>query len=598
MSYANRGAILTGSLLAAALLAGCGGGGGTKSSFVDRHPLPIDTMTVAVGELGRYGGRFVAGAASEPKTLNPVLANDNASTDITNLLFCALAEYDNGRQVDQGMLAKSWEVSPDGLTWTFHLRRGACFSDGHPMTAEDVAFSFAVACDTTIHSQLRDALVIGGRLVEVATPDSYTVVVRSPSVSAVLLAAVGSIKILPRHVLEGAWKQGAFATRYHLATAPDSLVTSGPWRLAARVPGERLVLERNPYWFGVDAAGHRLPYLDQLVFLVVPDQNTLALKFQAGEIDGLDNVKPEDYASFEKGARTGHFQLYDLGPSLNSTCLWFNLNRDGGKPVVEPYRYAWFADRRFRLAVSHAIDRDAIIRSVLFGAGVKNWSMQTPGTKRWYDPSVTGPDHDPAGARRLLAEMGLRDKNGDGVLEDAAGHPVEFRVMTNADNNVRVQMLDFIRDDLGKVGIRMIPEPAEFRTLVSHVREDHRYQAVLLGFSSAVPPDPGMAANVYRSDGATHWWAPSQRVPATPAEARLDSLFERNIGTLDDAVRRRTTAEMARIINDEGFVVWLPSPVMKLPVRDGFGNLQPSPIPHRLLWNIDRVFQKTPHHGV
>jgi ABC-type transport system substrate-binding protein len=159
-------------------------------------------------------------------------------------------------------------------------------------------------------------------------------------------------------------------------------------------------------------------------------------------------------------------------------------------------------------------------------------------------------------------------------------------------------MLSFIKDDLAKVGIRIVPEPVEFRTLVSHVREDHRYDAVLLGFSSAVPPDPGMSGNVYRSAGATHWWNALQSTPATPAEARIDSLFARNIGTLDAAERHRTTSEMARILNDEVFIVWLPSPVMKVPVRDAFGNVHPTPIPHRLLWNIDRVYRKPPHPGV
>ena len=605
MSHTKCGAVGVAAVLLGVALAGCGGGGAVRSAYVDHIPLPADTMTFVADEIGRYGGRFVIGATSGPKTLNPVMGNESSSTDVMNLLFTSLADYDNGRQVDLPVFAKRWDVSADGLTWTFHLRHGACFSDGHPMTSEDVTFSFAVAADSSLHSPLRDVLTVGERMLEISAPDPYTVVVKSPEVSAVLLAAIGSIRILPRHVLEPRWKAGEFASSYSAAIAPESLVTSGPWRLKSQTPGEKVVLERNPYWFGVDAAGHRLPYLDELVFLIVPDQNTASLKFQAGEIDGLDNVKPEDYTSYEKGQQAGHYKLYDLGPSLNTNCLWFNLarvrvaarGRKVGAPVVDPVRYAWFSDARFRRAVSCAIDRDGLIRSVLFGFGVKNWSLQTPGNKQWYDPSVVGPDHDPDTSRRLLAEMGLKDRNGDGVLEDSGGHPVSFTLKTNADNNVRVQMTNFIKDDLAKVGVRVVPAPVEFRALVNNVREDHQYEAALLGFSTAIPPDPGMSGNVYRSAGATHWWNSMQPRPETEAEARIDELFARNVGTLDVAERHRTAAEIGRIWNEQALTVWLPSVVMKLPVSDRFGNVHPTPIPHRLLWNIDRVYVKPPARG-
>ncbi len=103
-------------------------------------------------------------------------------------------------------------------------------------------------------------------------------------------------------------------------------MTSGPWKLKQFVPREKTVLTRNPYWFGVDARGRRLPYLDELVFLVVPDQNTAALKFQAGEVDGIDNVKAEDYGTFARRQTRGGYTLHDLGAALTSNFFWFNLN--------------------------------------------------------------------------------------------------------------------------------------------------------------------------------------------------------------------------------------------------------------------------------
>jgi peptide/nickel transport system substrate-binding protein len=169
---------------------------------------------------------------------------------------------------------------------------------------------------------------------------------------------------------------------------------------------------------------------------------------------------------------------------------------------------------------------------------------------------------------------------------------VEFALRTNSDNNTRVAICDFVRDDLAKVGVRVIPEGVTMSTLVANIQDDHRYEAVLLGFGSGVPPDPGMAQSIFRSNGRMHYWDPAQPRPATPAEARIDSLMTLNVSTLDLEVRRRTWHEVERIVNDACFVVWLPTQRIKLPVRNRFGNLHPTVIPHRILWNIAEVFER------
>jgi len=594
---------LASGLLLVAFVAGCGGGGGGPASgWKDPNPLPPDTMRFVADEIGKYGGRFVIGATSAPKTFNGLMANETSSTDVTQLLFMGLTEYDNGRQVDIPMIAKTWETTPDGRTWTFHMRRGAAFSDGHPITSADVAFSFDVCYDPDLHPSIQDLIQTDGKRWEITTPDSYTVVFRLPRPYALALASIASVRIMPKHALEASFKAGDFASAYGTSTPPESIVTSGAWRVKQFVAGEKLVLERNPYWFGVDAKGQRLPYLDELVFVFVPDQNTLALKFQAGDLDALDNVKPEDYQTYEDGQAAGAYKLVSLGPSLNSNFMWFNLNRvrDKGskRPLgsiyVDPVKYAWFSDVRFRRAVSMAIDRGAIIRSVFFGEATKNWTLYTAGNKQWHDASVQGADYDPEGAKRLFAEIGFRDSNGDGMLEDAKGRPVSFTIKTNGDNVTRVSMANFIKDDLAKVGIRCVPTPVDFNTLIVNLRENFDYEALLLGLGAGVPPDPGMSQNVVRSSGLTHYWNIKQPRPETPAEAELDSLITANVGTIDPAVRHATSRRICEIWNEQVFTIWLPTVNTKLPVRNGFGNLHPVVIPHRILWNIDRVFRKAP----
>jgi len=571
-----------------------------QSTYRDPYPLPTDTLTFWGPEIGTYGGRFVIGQTNPPKTFNPLMANETSSTDINTRMYAFLVDYDNARECIYPELAKSWEMTPDQLTWTFHLRHGAQFSDGHPISAQDVLFSFEIAYDETLHPAVQDLVKVRGQRIQLSAPDSFTVVMKLPSPYSVLPSVLASLSIIPKHRLDGAYRRGDFASVYGVNTPPDSLVTSGAWRLKHYAPGEKTVLERNPYWLGVDAQGQRLPYLDELVYLIVPDQNTAALKFQSGDLDALDNVKPEDYKTNREGQQRGAYTVHTLGPALTTNFMWFNLNKVRepkagkrvGDPQVDPVRYAWFSNPVFRRAVSMAIDRDAIIRGPFFGDGVKNWSQSTAGNKVWYTPDVVHYDHDPEQARQLLAGLGWKDRNGDGILEDTGGHPISFTVKSNGDNAVRSAMMNLIKDDLAKVGIRCIPAPVDFNTLITNLRQDFQYEALLLGLQSGTPPEPTLSQNVWKSSGLTHYWNIRQPKPETPAEAEIDRLMDAMAETTDVKAQQEMWLAIENIVNQQGFLVWLPTLKAEIPIRDKFGNLRPSVIPHRVLWNIYQVFSK------
>ncbi len=586
-------------------LTGCGGGA-TRENWVDRLPLPADTMTVAMAELGRHGGRFVTPVSGDARTFNPITANDNNSAVLSALLFVALTDLNYTTQADVPMLAKSWEFSNGERTLTFRLRRGACFSDGHPITSADVAFSFEAALDTSAGSPVASGLTASVDGADVpytwSAPDSYTFVLTAPKTDALLLSHASSVRIVPKHVLEGALRAGTFASAYGVDTAPESLVTSGPFRLVEWKSGERTVLGRNPHWIGVDARGRRLPYLDEVVFVVGGDQESIALKFRAKEVDAIDSPKPEDYASLLADQKSQGYTVHDAGPNLNTNFVFFNLHRvhesGKGRRVGEPFapahKYAWFSNREFRRALSHAIDREAIIRGPMAGYGAPSWSIMTPGAPLWYDSTLTGADHDVARANALLDSLGLTDRNGDGVREDAQGRPVEFSLMVNPENKLRGAMAALLVDDFAKVGVRMTLATVDFNTLVTRVRDAHEFEACLLGVGMGVPADPAMGANFWKSTGRTHYWNLGQPEghPDTPAEGRIDALFEEHVGTVDMAVRKARYAEMSRILNDECFVLWLPTSRLLIAVRNGFGNLAPSPMSPRVLWNADRIFVK------
>jgi peptide/nickel transport system substrate-binding protein len=583
--------------------AACGGDGRgetPKAAVREQKPLPEEPRVEQAASIGTYGGRFVLGQTSGPKTFNAMMANETSSTDITGNMFSALADFDNETQQDKPALAKSWDLAPDGLTWTFHLRKGAAFSDGHPITSADVLFSFQVAYDETVHPSVQDLLITNGRKWDVSAPDDFTVVIKLPSPNAMVVPLAGSVRVMPKHVLEPIYKAGNFASAYSVSTPPEQIVGSGAWRLKQYVPGEKTVLEPNPYWFGVDADKNRLPYLDELVFLEVPDQDAADLKFRAGQIDGLDNVKPENYQWYADNQQQGNYTLHDLGPALATNFFWFNLNtvqkpdsgRKVGDPVIDPVKYHWFSNVVFRRAVSMAVDRDAMIPSIFFGDAVKNWSTSTPGSKVWFTPDVVKYDFNLDESRRLLASLGWKDVNGDGVLEDDKGQTVSFTLKTNSDNKTRVGMANFIRDDLAKVGIKVTLVPVDFNTLITNIRDDKQYDTILLGLQSGVPPDPAMGQNVWRSSGRTHYWNISQPKPATPEEARIDGLMDTIVANGDLAARKQAWKEVQNIVNEQAWIIWLPTINAKLPMRNRFGNAKPSAIPHRLIWNIDQVYVK------
>jgi hypothetical protein len=293
------------------------------------------------------------------------------------------------------------------------------------------------------------------------------------------------------------------------------------------------------------------------VFLIVPDLDAADLKFRAGELHGLDDVKPENYNWYRDNQQKANFTLHDLGPDLNTNHFWFNLNKVQkptpgkklGEPFVDPVKYSWFNNPTFRRAVSLAIDRDAMIPSVFFGEAVKNWAIATPGNKEWYSPDLVRFDYNSAEAGILLAGMGWKDSNGDGIIEDARGNPVTFSLKTNSSNTTRIAMMNFIKADLAKVGINVITAPVDFNTLITNLRSDFQYEAMLLGLQSGVPPDPAMMQNVWRSTGLTHAWFLTQAKPGTPQEARIDRLKARANTKAAEAQRTHKQAhDMASVI--------------------------------------------------
>src|SRR5271156_723006 len=276
---------------------------------------------VVDGGAGHPGGKLVVALRSEPKTLNPVLAEDVPSRDVIRCLTADLIDINRESQKTEPALAKSWTASPDGRQYTLHLRRGLRFSDGQPLDADDVVFSFQVYLDEKIDSPQRDLLVVGGKPISVEKVDQYTVRFDMSQPYAAAERLFDGIAILPRHLLEGVYRKGGFSDAWNVSMASGDFAGMGPFRLKEYVPGQRIVLERNPYYWKQDKSGHRLPYLDQGGFLFVASEDAQVIRFQAGDADILTRFSAEDYAVLERQQSAKHYHLDDLGAGLEYNFL-------------------------------------------------------------------------------------------------------------------------------------------------------------------------------------------------------------------------------------------------------------------------------------
>jgi peptide/nickel transport system substrate-binding protein len=544
-------------------------------------------------ELGKTGGRIVSAQRAEPKTLNPVVNLDQPSRDVIRRMTADLIHINRYTQKTEPALAKSWTVSTDGKSYTLRLRRGVLFSDGQPFNADDVVFSFKVYLDEKVHSPQRDLLIVADKPITVEKVDDYTVRFTIAQPYAAAERIFDSIAILPRHLFAQAYEEGKIAQLWGLNTAPDKIAGLGPFRLKQYVPGERIVLERNPYYWKTDAKGQKLPYLDELHFLFVSSEDAQAIRFQSGDTDVIDRVNAGNYAALSREEKTRNYTLYDAGPSLEYNFLFFNLNDDIANRLPEIARkQRWFNDVRFRQAVSSAIDRPAIVRLVFGGRGVPLGTPVTPGNKLWLNAAVGPPPRSLTHARELLKAAGFSWQS-DSTLVDQSGQPVEFTIIVSSSNAQRMQIATIVQDDLKQLGMNVHVVPIEFRSAIDRIFQSHDYEAAVLGLGSG-DVDPTSDTNVWMSNGQTHVWHLSEKKPATPWEAEIDQLMQKQMVTLGYRLRKRLYDRVQEIIAQQLPIICLASPNVLTGARNGLGNFRPAIMEHYTLWNVDELFWRTP----
>jgi peptide/nickel transport system substrate-binding protein len=545
---------------------------------------------------GSRGGNLTASISADPSTFNRIFARSVAEAIATEPLSADLFHVNRCTYELEPSLASGWEVAKDNRTYTIHLRRGLRFSDGSPFTAEDVVFTMTALQDPKNASGMADQLMVDNQFPSVAQLDPYTVRLTWPRPVGTGLRALDAIPMLPKSRLLKAYQNGTMAAAWGAAASPQDVVGLGPFRLRQYERGVRIVLERNPYYWKKDKNSQTLPYIDTLTFLVIPDRNAEAIRFQSGEIDVLNTMNPESYATLRRSERAKDYTLRDLGPGLGMDFLWFNLNpgkNAAGAPLLDPEKRAIFEQASFRQAISCALDRQAMAKSVWGGLGVPQYGPISSGNKLWFNSALKPAGYDPQRSKNLLAQAGLKDANGDGMLEyGARSRPFEVALLTARGNSARERTAEIISHNLAQVGIRVNVQLLLPNELGRRFMGTLEYEAILYG---STPSDivPDLQSTEYYSSGSNHFWHPNQSKPATKWEEQMDHLTTALIQSLDDKVRKQSTNQIQEIWLREMPAIATVAQNILSGWSHAVGNTQPSILIPYLLWNVEELTKRS-----
>ncbi len=525
----------------------------------------------------RYGGQLVLATTSDPKSFNDIISKESSTSLVTGHIFEGLTTLNAHTLKVEPLLAESWDISEDGLQWTFHLHPNVRWNDGKPFTADDVVFTFnELIYNEDIPSSSRDIFTIDGKTFLVEKIDAHTVKFTLPVKFAPFLRGMFQA-ILPKHKLAKIVEEGKFNTTWGIDTPPEEIVGTGPYKLTRYDPGQRLIFSRNEFYWKTSSDGDPLPYMDKIIYLIVQNTDVALLKFMEGTLDAY-GLRGMDYPLLKPLEKERNFTTYDLGPDTGSQFIFFNQNPGKNshtkKPFVEPYKLAWFRNVYFRRAVAHAIDKANLIEIVKNKLGYPQYAAMGPGAGFFHNPNVVKYDYDLKKAAEILRNAGFKDRDGDGIIEGPKGNSVEFSLYTNSGATERIDIASIIRRDLEKLGMKVHFRSLEFNTLVGKLTSTFEWEAMILGLTGGTEPHFGK--NVWTSSGQLHMWYPQQKSPATEWEKRIDEIFTQGVQELDEDKRKVLYDEFQLIVSQQLPLIYTVLSAKITAVRNKFGNLNPS----------------------
>lgn len=513
---------------------------------------------IADVEGGQKGGTLYLATTSGPKTLNTYWAQETSSSIIINQGGVSLLSSDFYGQPTQPSLAKDWGVertADGGTLYWFEMREGVKWSDGHPLTVDDVVFTWEKIIVPDLTADGNDVYMDAeGNLPEL-TVEGNRIMFKYPTVFRFGLETVGGFAIMPKHVLEDKVTDAETFQSTWTVEQVDQIVVGGPFKVTEYTEGVRVVLERNPYYFEKSKDGVQLPYLDRIVFEIVTDTNVERLRFEAGEID-MHGPQAKDFPALRAQADEKGWNVI-VGPATaGSNFIAFNFN------AADPVHRAWFRNDNFRKAVAYAFDKQTLIETLYNGLGVPCYGPRT-NSSAFYNPEIEelGFRYSLVTAQRLLREAGF-SWNDRGELVDWDGNVVEFELNTNGENVMRNEIAVILVDSLGKLGIKVNYRPMQFNAVVQKMYSAN-WDAIIIGLVGG--DDPGWGTNVWLLDGGLHFWNWSPEVMewvdpdeywAHPAEQRIDEIMRVQRSILDKDELQELWDEWQMLVAENQILVY------------------------------------------
>ncbi|MFH7025861.1 MAG: ABC transporter substrate-binding protein [Heteroscytonema crispum UTEX LB 1556] len=535
--------------------------------------------------------QLVTAAVGEPSTFNSAL-NESAYSVFGFIYDSLISENPLTNQLEPA-LAESWEISPDGLKIVMTLRKGIKWSDGEPMTADDIVFSYnEIYLNPKIPTPTKDALQIGesGATPKVSKIDDRRVQFTIPEPFAPFLRYVGGMPILPAHALKesvrsiGPGGNPKFISMWGTGTDPKQIVGNGPYVMESYVPSQRVIFKRNPYYWRKDAQGKPQPYIERIVYQIIESTDNQLVSFRSGQLDDLE-VPPEGFSLLKREEKRANFQIYNGGPDTSTTFIAFNLNKaknSKGEPFVDPIKSRWFNKKEFRQAVAYALNRETMKRNAFRGLGELQNSFVYVKSPYFLPPEkgLKVYNYEPEKSKKLLLQAGFK-YNAQNQLVDDKGNRVRFTLLTNAERKVRGDMAAQIRQDLARLGIQVDLQILSFNAYLDKLKVSQNWDCYLGGFAGG-GVEPHSASNIWRIKGASHAFnlgpqpgdPPMTGWEASDWEKQIDSLYVKGAQELDENKRKEIYYEYQRIASEQLPFIHLVERLNLQAVRDRFTGIK------------------------
>lgn len=533
-------------------------------------------------EKGRPGGTWLDSMTDDPKTFNPAVSKDGGSNTVIGRLEDSLLTWDAYKKIwkpEAASVVIKTDEAANTMVMEFTLRDDLSWSTAAdpskkvPVTSDDVVFWYnEIDGDPAMNTSAYPGQFITmpdktKKHIDIEKVDDRKFRFKFPEIVAFPEESV-NMSFGPKYIFEPVKKtKGAKGVKelWTVDTDPKTIPSMGPYYLMAYKPGIGFTLKRNPNFWKKDDFGQPIPYIETLEYKIVPNLDTMKLKFLTGELDSYP-LRPEDMEELIQKASKDYTVFYQ-GPNPGAVLFGWNQN----PKTVDPVKLKWFTNVKFRQAMASFFNRDRVISQVY-----RNLASPAegffPAKNPYYDPLVKMKYlYNPEKGKALLAEAGFKNR-ADGKLVDAEGHLVEFSMTIVGSSNTLIDMCNIYIDELKKVGVTLRLQVVDFQKLLSKVSETYDWESTEIGFGEEDFPIDGI--NVWVSDGDYHFWYPKQTKPATDWEARVDDLYHLGYVTRDHEKAAKIWTEYQQTILDNVPMFY---PIHRdnfLAIRNKWGNVR------------------------